>query len=45
MKLIVEENVRLQLEHFQEYPFGERAMQEKKLNLHGWVYGMSNGEI
>jgi len=45
MKLIVEENVRLQLEHLQEYPFVKRAMQEKKLNLHGWVYDMSNGEI
>ena len=45
MKLIVEENVRLQLEHLQEYPFVKRAMQEKKLNLHGWVNDMSNGEI
>ncbi len=45
MKLIVEENVRLQLEHLQEYPFVRRAMNEKKLNLHGWVYDMATGEI
>jgi len=45
MNLIVEENVRLQLEHLQEYPFVRRAMMEKKLNLHGWVYDMYNGEI
>lgn len=45
MKLIVEENVRLQLEHLQEYPFVRNAMTDKKLNLHGWVYDMSSGEI
>jgi len=44
-KLIVEENVRLQLEHLQEYPFVKSAMQEKQLNLHGWVYDMGNGGI
>jgi len=45
MKLIVEENVRLQLDHLQEYPFVRKAMNEKELNLHGWVYDMSSGEI
>jgi len=45
MKLIVEENVRLQLEHLQEYPFVRSAMREEKLNIHGWVYDMSSGEI
>lgn len=45
MQLIVEENVRLQLEHLREYPFVRAAMQEKKLAIHGWVYDMSNGEI
>jgi len=45
MQLIVEENVRLQLEHLREYPFVRAAMQEKKLSIHGWVYDMSNGEI
>jgi carbonic anhydrase len=45
MNLIVEENVRLQLEHLQEYPFVRNAMQGGALSLHGWVYDMSNGGI
>ncbi|MBC8018147.1 MAG: carbonic anhydrase [Verrucomicrobia bacterium] len=45
MNLIVEENVRLQLEHLQEYPFVRHAMQDSALSLHGWVYDMSNGGI
>jgi carbonic anhydrase len=45
MQLIVEENVRLQLDHLREYPFVRNAMQEKKLAIHGWVYDIHNGEI
>lgn len=45
LKLIVEENVRLQLEHLREYPFVKSAMTQKTLNLHGWVYDMATGEI
>lgn len=45
MNLIVEENVRLQLEHLREYPFVRRAMTEGKLKIHGWVYDMGTGEI
>ncbi len=45
LQLIVEENVRLQLDHLREYPFVRMAMKQKKLNLHGWVYDMSTGEI
>jgi carbonic anhydrase len=44
-KLIVEENVRLQVEHLQEYPFVRRALGEGKLALHGWVYDMESGGI
>ncbi len=44
-RLIVEENVRLQLEHLHEYPFVRRAMAEKRLKTHGWVYDMDTGEI
>ncbi len=43
--LIVEENVRLQLEHLHEYPFVRKARTVGKLRTHGWVYDMSNGEI
>lgn len=44
-KLIVEENVRLQLEHLREYPFVRKALEARKLRIHGWVYDMSNGSI
>lgn len=45
MNLIVEENVRLQLEHLQEYPFVRNAMKSGVLALHGWVYDMVSGDI
>jgi carbonic anhydrase len=45
LKLIVEENVRLQLEHLREYPFVRRAMGGGKLALYGWVYDMETGAI
>jgi len=45
MNLIVEENVRLQLEHLQEYPFVRNAMNAGKLAVHGWVYDMTCGDI
>jgi carbonic anhydrase len=44
-ELIVEENVRLQLEHLHEYPFVRRAVAREQLRTHGWVYDMSTGEI
>lgn len=43
--LIVEENVRLQLEHLHEYPFVRKARADGRLTTHGWVYDMTNGEI
>ena len=45
MELIVEENVRLQLEHLQEYPFIRNGLASGKLKVHGWVYDMFTGEI
>jgi len=45
MKLYVEENVRLQLEHLQEYPYVQKAMLKGRLAIHGWVYDMETGEI
>ncbi len=44
-RLIVDENVRLQIEHLQEYPFVASALKAGKLRLHGWVYDIANGEI
>jgi carbonic anhydrase len=43
--LIVEENVRLQLEHLHEYPFVRKSLAAQRLRTHGWVYDMSSGEI
>ena len=45
MNLIVEENVRLQLEHLLEYPFVRIAMRQGILTVHGWVYDMASGEF
>jgi carbonic anhydrase len=45
IRLIVEENVRLQLEHLNDYPFVRQACQKGTLRLHGWVYDLETGEI
>ncbi len=45
LELIVEENVRLQLEHLHAYPFVRRAMARGRLRTHGWVYSMASGRI
>lgn len=45
MRLIVEENVRLQLEHLREYPFVRSAVATGNLRVHGWVYDMATGQI
>ena len=44
-RLLVEENVRLQLEHLRDYPFVARAIASGTLKIHGWVYDIANGEI
>ncbi len=43
--MIVEENVRLQLEHLKEHPVVKEALKQKKLKLHGWVYDIHTGRI
>lgn len=45
MELIVEENVRLQLEHLLEYPFVRNSINSGELSVHGWVYDMNTGNI
>lgn len=45
LRLVVEENVRLQLEHLHAYPFVRRAMAAGRLKTHGWVYSMETGKI
>jgi carbonic anhydrase len=44
-RLIVEENVRLQLEHLASYPFVGRALAQGRLRLSGWVYDVASGRI
>lgn len=44
-QLIVEENVRLQLEHLQEYPFVAKAIRGGRLKVHGWVYDVGSGTL
>ncbi|MEM2925174.1 MAG: carbonic anhydrase [Methanocellales archaeon] len=44
-KLIVEENVLLQLEHLREHPVVKSALKQRKLRLHGWVYDIYSGRI
>jgi carbonic anhydrase len=44
-RLIVEENVRLQLEHLREYPFVRQAIKLQRLRIHGWAYDMATGAI
>lgn len=44
-QLIVEENVRLQLEHLREYPFVSQAIRAGLLQIHGWVYDMGTGTL
>lgn len=44
-RLIVEENVLLQLEHLREHPVVKPALKQRKLRLHGWVYDIHSGRI
>jgi carbonic anhydrase len=44
-RAIVEENVLRQLDNVQSYPFVRRALEEGRLELHGWVYYLEEKEI
>jgi carbonic anhydrase len=44
-RAIVEENIRLQLEHVQTYACVREALQQRKLELHGWVYAIEDGQV
>jgi len=44
-RMLVEENVMLQIEHLREYPFVKQAIAGRSLKLHGWVYDMESGRI
>jgi carbonic anhydrase len=44
-RALVEENIRLQLEHAQTYACVREAVQQGKLALHGWVYDVATGQV
>ena len=42
---IVEDNVLEQLEHALTYPSVQRALDERRLTLHAWIYDIESGEL
>jgi carbonic anhydrase len=44
-RLIEQENVRLQIEHLSTYPLLKKAVDEKKIEVHGLYYDLGTGEL
>ena len=44
-KLIEQENVRLQIEHLSTYPLLKKAVDEKRVEVHGLYYDLGTGEL
>ena len=44
-KVLVQENVLVQLEHLRTHPAVAAALAAEQLTLHGWVYKMETGEV
>jgi carbonic anhydrase len=45
LRLTIEKNVLLQLEHLKTHPAVRTALEGKALTLHGWVYRFETGEV
>jgi carbonic anhydrase len=45
LKLTIEKNVLLQLEHLKTHPAVAAALAARSLRLHGWVYHFEKGEV
>ncbi len=45
MRLLIEQNVLLQLAHLRTHPSVAARMAEGRLFLHGWIYDIESGEI
>lgn len=45
MKMLLEQNVILQLQHLKTHPKVLTALAAKRLVLHGWVYDIKTGEV
>ena len=44
-RLIEQENVRLQIEHLATYPLLKKAVDEKRVEVHGLYYDLATGEL
>jgi len=44
-KMIEKENVRLQIEHLFTYPLLKKAVDEKRIEVHGLYYDLGSGEL
>jgi len=44
-RMIEQENIRLQIEHLTRYPVVKKALEEKKIQVHGLYYDLENGEL
>lgn len=45
MRLLLEQNVMLQLQHLRTHPTVATALAQKQLRLHGWVYDIKSGDV
>ena len=45
MKMLLEQNIILQLQHLRTHPKVMAALAAKKLVLHGWVYDIKTGDV
>ena len=44
-RMIEQENVRLQIEHLKQYPVVKNALDERKIEIHGLYYNLSDGSL
>jgi len=45
MRMLLEQNVILQLQHLKTHPTVAVALANKAVKLHGWVYDIKTGEV
>ena len=45
MRMLLEQNVILQLQHLKTHPTVAVALAQKAVALHGWVYDIKTGEV
>ncbi len=45
MRMLLEQNVLLQLQHLRTHPTVAVALAQKSIKLHGWIYDIKTGEV